>query len=274
MYKSLLVPIDGRPRSERSLGLACAMAHDLDAHVTGLFVKPRVYVPSAARAAGAGEMLEQLQRDLAQKLAADAEALFQRCVTAAKLSRTSWHTAAGEVAEVVAEYSRFADLVIANQTDCEAPDATNFADSVLLSLGRPLVLLQHAAPFNREWLNVLVAWDGGREAARAVTDAMPILQRAAKVTVLTVFRGAFATEAATSTNIARYLEQHAVKVAVAHEAAGDQDIGRLILHRAEDMGADLIVLGAYGHSRVREIVLGGVTRTVLREMQRPVLLSH
>jgi nucleotide-binding universal stress UspA family protein len=130
-------------------------------------------------------------------------------------------------------------------------------------VGEPVVKGEH----------VLVCWDGGREAARAATDALPFLREARKVTVLTVNTGAAPSEVP-GADIALYLARHGVKSEAARTPAGGIDPGNVILSRAFDYGVDLIVMGAYGHSRVREILLGGATRAILRQMTVPVLMSH
>lgn len=120
---------------------------------------------------------------------------------------------------------------------------------------------------------VLVAWDGRREAARAVHDALPLLQRAANVSVLAVNPPAH-NDAIPCADICQHLARHGVRTeAVSHQTAND-NVGTSILSYATDLDADLVVMGAYGHSRLSEMMLGGVTRTMLSQMTVPVLMSH
>jgi len=123
---------------------------------------------------------------------------------------------------------------------------------------------------------VLIAWDAGVEAARAVRDALPLLRRAdtVEVAVFDPERGRREHGEQPGADVALYLARHGVKVSVARQSGADFEVGAQILSRAADTGADLIVMGAYGHSRVRELVLGGVTRTILESMTVPVLMSH
>ena len=276
MYKTLLVPVDGRSRSARSLELACRIARTFDSHLVGLFVKPSTYVPSAAHAEGAGKLLQELQQNMAAELAEGARARFDAVVKPAGMPRVEWRTAEGERADAVALHARYADLVIINQTDPNAADATHFADAVLLSVGRPVLLVPYTGEIRNPGQNVLVCWNASREASRAVTDALPLLKRAAKVTVLSVNSETSPEGHGESpgSDIALYLARHGVNAETAQTRAGGVDIGNLILSRAFDMSADLIVTGAYGHSRVREIVMGGATRTLLQSMTVPVLMSH
>jgi nucleotide-binding universal stress UspA family protein len=143
-------------------------------------------------------------------------------------------------------------------------------------VGRPVLVVPYVGELKDVAQNVMVCWSATREAARAVTDALPLLQRAQKVTVLSANPRGSAQGHGESpgSDIALYLARHGVRAEASRTAAQDVDVGNLILSCAFDAGAGLIVMGAYGHSRVREIVLGGTTRTVLSSMTGPVLLSH
>ena len=276
MYKTLLVPVDGRPRSARSLEVACRIAETFDAHLVGLFVKPTPYVPSAVRAEGGGQLIEEAQRKAVQELSDEARARFDAAIKASGISRAEWRTAEGERAAAMALHARYADLVIVNQTDPNADRASDFADEMLLAVGRPVLLVPYTGEQKTFAQNVLVCWNASREAARAVTDALPLLKGARMVTVLSVDGASSASGHGDSpgSDIALFLARHGIKAEVARTTSGDVDAGNIILSRAFDLGADLIVTGAYGHSRWREIVLGGVTRTLLYSMTVPVLMSH
>ena len=276
MYKTLLVPVDGRSKSTRSLELACRIASTYDAHVVGLFVEPSGYIPSAARAEGAEKLLQELQRKVSAQAAAEARARFDSVMKPAAMQRAEWRIAQGPRAEALALHARYADLVIINQTDSESPDATHFGDGVLLAVSKPVLLVPYVGEMKTFGQNVLVCWNASREASRALTDALPLLKAAAKVTVLTVDgRGSVNGHGdSPGSDIALYLARHGINTVTAQTVSGDMDVGSLILSRTFDLGADLIVMGAYGHSRAREIVMGGATRTVLQSMTAPVLMSH
>ena len=276
MYKTLLVPVDGRSRSARSLDLAARIAQTYDSHVVGLFVRPSIYVPSPVRGAAGGELVEEMRRKAAEELTLEARAQFDAAVKAGGIARAEWRTEEGDRADAVALHARYADLVIVNQTDRSAAIATNFADEVLLAAGRPVLLVPYTGEIRSFAQNVMVCWNAGREASRAVTDALPLLQRAKKVTVLSIdgVPSAQGHGALPGSDIALYLARHGIKAEASRTASGGVDAGNIILSRAFDAGADLIVMGAYGHSRVREIVFGGATRTLLHSMTVPVLMSH
>ncbi|MEW5881919.1 MAG: universal stress protein [Pseudomonadota bacterium] len=274
MFKTLLVPVDPRPRSLRSLEIAGKIADRWDSHVIGLYVKPSMYLPAGVEAGA--ETLAELQRRTLAELVAEARARFDAGVKAAGITRSEFRADEGDIAEVVALHARYADLVIVNQTDPEADTRTNFADAVLMWVGRPVLVVPYTGQFKTLGERVLVAWNASREAARAVTDALPFLQRAQQVVVLSIAGKRTTSEfgGTPGADVAVYLARHGVKTEVAPTVAADVDAGEEILSRAFDYGADLIVMGAYGHSRAREIVLGGATRTVLKSMTVPVLMSH
>jgi nucleotide-binding universal stress UspA family protein len=173
--------------------------------------------------------------------------------------------------------ARYADLVVAGQPEADDEgDLRGLADELVFSAGRPVLFVPYAGRFPALGKRVLVAWDAGREAARAVTDALPLLQRAEAVEVC-----AFDPEKRArkhgeqpGADVGLYLARHGVKVTVARQSGAGYDVGAQILSRAADVGADLVVMGAYGHARVREMVLGGATRTLLEAMTVPVLMSH
>jgi nucleotide-binding universal stress UspA family protein len=276
MYKTLLVPVDGRSKSARSLELACRIARTFDSHLVGLFVRPPTYIPSAARAEGAATVLRELQQKVGAEVTQEARARFDSVVKPAGMQRVEWRTADAPRAESVALHARYADVVVINQTNPDSTDATHFGDAVLLSVGRPVLLVPYAGGPSTFGRNVLIGWNASREASRAVIDALPLLKRAEKVTVLSIDGEASRAGHGESpgSDIALYLARHGVNATVAQTVSASVDVGSVILSRAFDLGADLIVMGAYGHSRVREIVMGGATRTVLRSMTVPVLMSH
>jgi nucleotide-binding universal stress UspA family protein len=205
-----------------------------------------------------------------------ARARFESTVKTAGLQRAEWRVADGARADAVALHARYADLVVINQTDPQSPDATHFGDSILLAVGRPVLLVPYAGEASQFGRNVLVCWNASREAARAVTDALPFLKMADKVTVLSV-DGAWSVSghgASPGSDAALHLARHGVKAVVAQTVSDSVEVGSVLLSRAFDLQADLIVMGAYGHSRAREILLGGATRTLLQSMTVPVLMSH
>jgi nucleotide-binding universal stress UspA family protein len=174
--------------------------------------------------------------------------------------------------------ARYADLLILSQADRDDPAAAllhDLPEYVVLHSCRPVLVVPFAGNFTTLGENVLVAWDGSMQATRAVTQAIPILRRAARVTVA-VFDPVSGPDdhgEEPGADIALYLSRHGIAVEVQRQHS-NSDIGEALLTLADNLGADLLVMGANGHARYREILLGGVTRTVLNTMTVPVLLSH
>jgi nucleotide-binding universal stress UspA family protein len=174
-------------------------------------------------------------------------------------------------------HARHADLLIYAQqgpTDPAAFISRDFSEDVLMESGRPMIMLPYAGRIERFGETVLIAWDGGQAAARAVADALPILRLASFVNIAVVQRHHDETEPA-GIELATYLEQHHVRASFsALPRVSGVSTGAVLLNALTDTHSDLLVLGAYGHARVRELVLGGVTRTILESMTTPVLMSH
>ena len=151
----------------------------------------------------------------------------------------------------------------------------NFVETVVLNSGRPVLVVPYAAETNRQFRRPLVAWDGGVAARRAIAGALPLLKQAGSIDVV-MFNpraeaGVHGEEP--GADLALYLARHGIRVNVV-ERTVNGGIGEALLSAAADLGSDLIVMGAYGHTRFREVVLGGVTRTVLQSMTVPVLMAH
>jgi nucleotide-binding universal stress UspA family protein len=174
--------------------------------------------------------------------------------------------------------ARYADLVVLSQTDPDesaAPVVADFPEYVVLNGGRPVLILPYAKTFETIASKVLIAWNGSAESTRAVTDALPLLRRAQLVQVA-VFNPRAEPDIhgeQPGADIALFLARHGIKVEVIEQDT-QNGVGDALLSLAADRGSDLIVLGGYGHTRFRELMLGGVTRTVLQSMTVPVLMSH
>lgn len=175
----------------------------------------------------------------------------------------------------LAHLARYADLVVLSQTDHDDPVSRVISDVpeyVMLNGGGPVLIMPYAGHFHRIGSKVLVAWNDGIEAARALANAIPMLKRADKVT-LAVFNAQDAEGRSPGADIALRLARHGVNCEAAAERS-TIDIGNGLLSLAADLQTDLIVMGGYGHTRFRELLLGGVTATLLHTMTVPVLMSH
>jgi nucleotide-binding universal stress UspA family protein len=182
-----------------------------------------------------------------------------------------WRATEGDVTDTVKVHARYADLAIVGQSPEDAID--DVAAGVFLGAGRPVLIVPRYGTFPTLGERVLIAWDGGREACRAVNDALPLMRQARHVVVLSV-NARETPGLEPGDDIALHLARHGITVETSAQHATDIDVASLLLSRASDLSADLLVMGGYGHSRLREIMLGGVTRKILGEMTLPVLMSH
>lgn len=175
-------------------------------------------------------------------------------------------------------HARYSDLLVMPQSDPDylGFDGDSLVQDVVLDVGRPILIAPYSGAGPDCGEKVVVAWDASREATRAVSDALPILERAREVVILVIEpkKSDSAHGAEPGADIARYLAQHGCQVRVEVVAKTKVGVGDEILNSLTDLSADLLVMGAYGHSRLRELVLGGATRTILTSMTRPVLMAH
>jgi len=275
-YKTILVHLDSPARSTEWLAFAFGLAAQFEAHLVGLYAPGVRRIPSYALVE-AGPALRDLVEQRRAENTRQAEKQFREAAARHGAAGAEWRATEVDAAAAVRLSARYADLVVAAQPEPQdAPEARHLADELALSAGRPVLFVPYAGRFAAIGIRVLSAWDGGREATRAVSDALPILRGAAAVEV-----AVFDAERAwrdhgeqPGADIGLYLARHGVKVAVHRQSGTGFDVGEQILSRAADTSADLVVMGAYGHSRMRELVLGGVTRTMLDAMTVPVLMSH
>jgi nucleotide-binding universal stress UspA family protein len=282
--KDIVVILEAGTAGERRLAAAVALAAAHGAHLIGLsIIEPLdlsgYFSPAVSGyiAVDAMQALEERHREAATAAAKREEATFRDVCGRAGISY-EWRLLEGEAGDMATLNARYADLVVAGQVDPENLPAGGFArlpEELALASGRPVLFVPYAGRFDSIGKRVLVAWNRMRESTRAVNDAIPLLARAEKVTVLSINpqRGEDAGELP-GADISLHLARHGVKAEASYTVAEDIDVGSVLLSRAADLGADLIVMGCYGHSRTRELILGGATREVLRHMTVPVLMSH
>ncbi len=276
--KYLLVLVDDPAASAARIDVAAYLAYRNDAHLTGLFVIPPVAFPVFV-AAEVPESIRRAQHEAYERQAEDARGLFEDRMRAAGLSgRSEWRVAEGLPPIVASVHGRYADMIVAGQydptIDADLPAVT--PNDLLFSTGRPILVVPHIGNFPRVGARPVIGWNGKREAARAVGDALPILEKAERAIVLSVNPepGSWGLGDEPGADIARHLSHHGCRVEVSHVVTADIDPGAVILNTVTDESCDLIVMGAYGHSRLRELVLGGMTRYMLHHMTVPVLMSH
>lgn len=278
-FKDLLVQIDDGKASLRRAEAAIAVAQRFGAHLAGLCVVAEPEVPGYVLAQvpmGAWDAQISQLRERAEAAAAAFRTAAQRAGLAADCRVES--SIGPGMAEVVALHARHADLAILGQDDPEdpRPGGSGLIGDVVLASGRPVLAVPYIGASPNLGERILVAWDGGREAARAINDALPFLVAAKSISVVVINASSRRERhgSIAGADISLHLARHGVKVQAEPIEITGISVGEALLSRLVDEAADLLVMGAYGHSRFRQTVLGGVTRTILESMTVPVFMSH
>lgn len=276
-YRTILAHVDASKSATGSLRVATDLAQRFEAHLVGLHVRRRFDAPMVSDATMALEMLYK-SYEKAAKADEDAAAGAFKSTIGSQAASSEWRAVDGFAEDALVAHARCADLVVIGQPDPDGPPAATPADLIekfTLSSERPLLIVPHIGASKPVGRKIVLCWNGRREAARAATGALPLLQKAQSVMVLAVDPEADeATVGEPGADVAGWLGRHDVKVTVQRDTAGDTNVANVILSRAADHDADLIVMGLYGHSRMRELVLGGVSRTILSSMTVPILVAH
>jgi nucleotide-binding universal stress UspA family protein len=276
----LLVVLDSDAASRGRIALAAALAERFASHLVGLYPLP---IPQAPRHLGYYDpaLLDPFFRELraqAQEVSDKEREAFEHAASLRGLS-AEWRVVDEGPQSDPALHARYVDLTILGQLDPDRSDADLVRprpEHVTLASGRPILVVPYAGRFETVGRRVLIGWNATREATRAVNDAMPLLAAAEVVTVLSIDarEGPDAHGELPGADISLHLARHDVKAEVERTVSAGIPAGEVLLSRAADLGADLLVIGAYGHSRVRELLLGGATRSILQSMTVPVLMSH
>ncbi len=266
MIKTIVLHLaaDGRRAARQQAAFGLAAAHG----ATVLGVAP--VAPPTAMTYSEVPVSAELIEEQTRQASAQAETLgreFRAASETAKLA-TDWVAEEGDPADVLARHAACADLLALSQDEPGA--APGVVDDLVLRSAAPVLVVPYAGSHQTIGRRVLVAWNGAREACRAMRDALPFLTRAEQVTLIAADLAP--ERRAVMERALGFLERHGV-TAQARNVTG-ADAGDVLLNAIADQGADLLVMGAYGHSRLRELVLGGATRHVLRHMTAPVLMSH
>ena len=277
-YKNILVHLSEKRASDNAVEAALSIAQNHGSRVIGLFAGLPYDMPQYISAQLPAEIVNAYRtntREQADKLIAVFE---KKCadIDVKCESRTGdWNDL---IERVICTHARYADLVVIGQPDPENDGGytRDAADYIVLNAGSPVLLVPTRTATHGFGGDVLVAWDGRANAARAIRDAMPMLEKAKKVKVLAVDPkpGRHGLGDLPGADIAHHLSTHGVVAEADHVTSGNIDIGDVLLNEAADMGADLIISGGYGHSRLGELILGGVTDTLMKKMTVPVLMSH
>ncbi len=278
-YRSILVHLDESPRCAVRTEIAAGLALAQRAHLRGLAPTGLVNLPVRVTSLtiGSPNYLELAQASLNERAGALVRE-FERRVRAIGVESFDGRIDDDDTGPSLVQHAGVHDLVVLGQTDRSAPSGTLDAavpEQVLMHGGTATLVVPAAGHYEQIGRKVVVAWNATRESARALHDAMPILRRATVVHLLCLERESDLRHVSRlQLNDARdWLVRHGVPLQL-HQEPVRGDVGEVLLTRADDLGADLLVMGGYGHSRLAEFLLGGVTRRLLAQMTMPVLLSH
>ncbi len=275
--KDLLVHLSCSKHSRSRLEIAVRLAKAFDARLTGLYTSAEGDIPFFMMEEIASTF-EPTIRAWWMRMRGKAKSEFDASMLNTGVV-SKWIEVNNSIDSMVPYYARYTDLTIVGQID---PGEVlphyeyKIPERAALESGGPVLIVPYAGTFPTLGERALVAWNGSAQSARALKDALPLLQRAKAVTILTVNSGAVrkSEDNEPGAQIVPYLSRHGIKADTRQLAAADIAVGDMILSQASDTAADLIVMGAYGHSRASEIILGGATHALLDRMTVPVLMSH
>lgn len=276
--KTMLVQINDAERAERLMAAAVAIADRFEAHLVGLHVSPGLlYVPPLPSTGGIVSMIKEHEREVCERIQHAFDSLTRGRAFASEM-RFLNPRGREDLGALVMQQVRTVDLVVASQIDGSMDTTTvlDFPERLAMESGRPVLMIPLAGAPATIGTKVLVAWNGSKEAARATFDALPLLRRSEKVVVLGIAQVRARGDALPlpDTAIGATLARHGCDVTVKTVSAAEHSVGEEILAQVQAEGADLLVMGAYGHTRLRELVFGGATRHITRHLTVPTLLAH
>lgn len=276
MIRDIIVSLSPGAAPDVAADYAVSIAETFSAHLSGVAFAYDPVLPASVMGGISADVFD-VQRRENEKAAKTAITLFETASKRAGLSAESHMltaTIAG-AADMFARLARRFDLAVVPQVTPAtiAPDEL-LMEAALFESGRPIVIVPYIQKAPLKLDRVICCWDGSRTAARAIGDAMPFLQKAKAVDLVIVGKGKMGEKELTGADMGAHLSRHGLKVDVKRIPAADVDVANAILSYAADSGAEFVVMGGYGHSRLREYILGGATRGILASMTVPVLMSH
>jgi nucleotide-binding universal stress UspA family protein len=276
MLKDIVVNLTGGAPQEFAADYAISLASLFDAHIAGVGFIYEPVIPGSVMGGIPTDLIEA-QREENTRTAREATNRFEAAAKQAGLSaevRILDASVAG-AADLFGRIARRFDLAVVGQArPREGVSEELLIEGALFESGRPVVVVPYVQTKAVTLERVLVCWDGSRPATRAIADALPFLRRAKAIDVLAVSVERGKGSELVGTNMARHLARHGLTVELKRLAPGNVDVPSAIRAHAAEIGADFMVMGGYGHSRLREFILGGVTRTILTSSTIPVLMSH
>ncbi len=276
MIKDLVVNLTGASAQDYAADYAVSIAKEFGAHADGISFIFDPVIPGSVLGGLPTELIEAQRAENSKIAKGAAEHFESACKTAGVTGHTRVLDASvAGAADLFGRIARRFDIAVVGQARRDLGASEDLLiEGALFESGRPMVVVPYIQKDGLKLERMLVCWDGSRPAARAIADAMPFLQRAKSVEVLVVIGERGKGGELQGTNMTRHLARHGVNVELKRVPAGDLDVKDAILSYVADSAATLIVMGGYGHSRLREFILGGVTRGILTSMTTPVLMSH
>jgi nucleotide-binding universal stress UspA family protein len=263
--KNILVHLDNSDHSAARLTLAVGLAKKHQARLTALYIITHPYYEP-----------QHIDTDVrAQQIDVQFNDIAAAAGIQAQLLTVDWKVTGTSVAEIINLHAHYADIVIIGQTDHASDDKDtppDLPERVLLGAGRPVLIVPYAGSYKECGTRVLISWKPGREATRAVNDALPLLALADSVNICAV--NPTDSEVAEEEKICAHLACHGISARAEQTIAVDFSIGDLLLNRVSDEGIDLLVMGAFAQTRLGTPALGDVARHILKYMTVPVLMSH
>ncbi|HEX4553428.1 MAG TPA: universal stress protein [Xanthobacteraceae bacterium] len=276
MIKDLVVNLGIGNPSDVAVDYAVSIAEDFEAHLCGIAFSYEPVVPPSIMGGIPADIIDAQWEASGQA----ADAAIARFEAAAKregivAEHRKLEASLGGAGDLFGRLARRFDLSVVGHAEPKHGPAQDLViEGALFGSGRPVIVVPYIQRGGLKLDRVLICWDGSRPAARAIADAMPFLVRAAAIDVVIVASGREKSDEIPGVDMGEHLARHALKVEVKRIVSTDLDVPNTILSYAADSGADLIVMGGFGHSRLREFVLGGATRGILASMTVPSLMSH
>jgi nucleotide-binding universal stress UspA family protein len=276
MIKDVVVNLAGGQTADVAADYAISMGRTYGAHIVGVAFVYEPVIPGSLLGGIPTDLIEA-QRDENAKAAKAAVARFEAATAGAGVSAEArlLDASIAGAADLFGRIARRFDVAVVGQARHEQGASEELLiEGALFGSGRPVIIVPQTLRQSLNFDGIMVCWDGSRPAARAIGDAIPFLTRAKSIEIVVVTGEHDKSGEITGANMKRHLARHGINVEIKRVTAGSVDVQGAILSHAHDSGADFIVMGAYGHSRLREFILGGVTRSILKSMPVPVLMSH
>jgi nucleotide-binding universal stress UspA family protein len=275
MIKDIIVNL-GLGAHDPAGEFAISVANTFEAHVLGVSFVYDPVIPGVVMGGIPPQFIESQRAD-SDKAASTAIARFEQVAKRVGVSyeTLSVNASVAGAADRLGQLARRFDLAIVGQPNRERDEPIEVVDEgVLFESGRPVIFVPYIQKAALKLDRVMVCWDGSRAATRAVADSLPFLHKAKQVEIVMVASKGFKADEAPGVDLAKHLARHGLQVVLKRITSPDINVSSTILSYAADTSADMIVMGGYGHSRLREFILGGATRGILESMTVPVLMSH